>query len=157
MEQNSLFKEYKDVYRDEREEEVRKTKLKSGKSDISFFALPDALGRKSPKDAWLEYIKARINGAEPEMLHSGLIGKVRDMLLTLKASAEDLEMHPFVYKKAKSDLRNWSTEGLQELYDKLVRVYYDARITGTDLDIEIEKTLLAIGTARETNSVPKII
>ncbi len=144
MDQNSLFAEYKGVFEEGEEAIDAKSGAKSGKSALNFFALPDSVGRSSVKDMWLEYTRARINGGEAEMLHAGIVAKVRDILLAQQASAEDLQIHPFVYKKAKSDFKNWSTSSLTDFYDKLIYLYFDSRSGGDELDVALEKLLLSV-------------
>jgi len=156
MKQEPLFKQYKGVF-DEEDLEMRGKQEKSARPKNNFFALPDAVGQKDAKAAWLQYILARKTGLEPEMLHANIAGKVRDMLLSAKASVEELQMHSFVYKKAKSDFSRWNRQELQEFYDKLVFIYHEARMAGTDLDIGIEKTLLTIGTRSESKRAPRVI
>src|SRR3989344_548804 len=156
MTEISLFKEYAGAFNEAEDLNLPK---KNGvtKPKPNFFILPYAVGKRDAKEAWLQYTKARINGAEAEMLHAGIVGKARDMLLAQKASALELGLHPFVYSKAKAYFRNWKGEELQNFYDSLVFVYHDARMSGVDLDTAIEKALLTMGATKESKKAPKMI
>lgn len=142
--QNSLFKEYKGVFEEEENLEIKKEKEDTFKKGPNTFALADALGAKSPKDAWVEYMRLREEGMEPEYIHSSLVGKMRDMLAVQSATADELGIHPFVYKKAKADFKNWNEDKLRETYASLVSAYHESRLGGEPLDMAIEKILLTL-------------
>jgi DNA polymerase III delta subunit len=142
--QNSLFKEYKGVFESEEVQEEKKEKEDSFKKGPNTFALADAFGAKSPKDAWVEYMRLRSGGMEPEFLHAALVGKARDMLASQRAGAEELGIHPFVYKKAKADFKNWGESKLIETYSDLVAAYHESRLGGEPLYTAIEKVLLRL-------------
>ncbi|MEK7642571.1 MAG: hypothetical protein AAB392_02120 [Patescibacteria group bacterium] len=151
----SLFKEYQKVFEGKEELQPKSVAKESfGKSD---FALPDAVGRKSAKDAWMEYMKQLGKGAVVEMIHGAIVSKVRGMLLADAASLDELDLHPFVYKKAKLDMKNWNREELQKFYNKLVFMYHDARRIGLDLQIELEKAFLSMGSPKDKTNPPKIV
>ncbi len=140
--QEGLFTEYKGAFDEEVDSELKLAMASKQKGN--FFALPDAVGQKNAKKAWIEYIKARTLLLEPEMLHGSIVAKVRDMLFSERASAGELEMHPFVYKKAKQDFNNWNREELQKLYYRLIFIHYQSRSGGDELDLALEKLLLSI-------------
>lgn len=144
--QNSLFKEYKGIFEPEMdaEAEVKKEKEDTFKKGPNTFALADALGAKSPKDAWVEYMRLREEGMEAEFIHSSLVGKMRGMLAVQGATAEELGIHPFVYKKAKADFKNWSEDKLRDTYASFVSAYHESRLGGEPLDTAIEKILLTL-------------
>ncbi|HEY4515984.1 MAG TPA: hypothetical protein VJH67_02225 [Candidatus Paceibacterota bacterium] len=127
-------------------EEKKNSWQKKGKEVAGYspFALGDAVGKGSAKEAWIEYVKARGFGVGPEELHSRVWGKVRDMIASETALPEEIGIHPFVHKKAKADLRNWPKLKLQNFADSLVAIYHLARMGGEDLDVALEKTLLTI-------------
>ncbi len=107
------------------------------------FAIADAVGKRSPKEAWIEYIKSREDG-EPEEIHGRIIGKVRDILNANNMTAEESGMHPFVYRKAKMDMKNWKESDLKNFYTRLVALYHNSRMGGEELDIALEKELLTM-------------
>ena len=106
--------------------------------------MADFFGAGEIKRIWIEYVKLRSSGVEPEVLCGMLISKARDMLFSQNESALNLGIHPFVYSKAKKDFKNWQVEKLKKVYDALVFAYHDARIAGLDLGIEIEKIILKL-------------
>ncbi len=108
------------------------------------FAIADAVGKRSAKEAWIEYIKSRENNNEPEEIHGRVVGKVRDILIAETVAAEESGMHPFVYRKAKMDLKNWPEDSLQNFYTRLVSLYHNSRLGGEDMDVALEKELLKI-------------
>lgn len=123
-----------------------KTRRKPSGSADTFnpFGLADALGRASAKEAWIEYERGRLFGIEPEELHGRIWGKVRDMISSQTASHTELDIHPFVHKKAKADFHNWETTKLRKLVDELVSIYHMSRMGGDDLDTAMEKLLISI-------------
>lgn len=122
----------------------RKWKAKLSDGKFSPFALPDAVGKKSPKEAWIEYQRARMAGIEPEELHARVWAKVRDMISSESGTADELLIHPFVHKKAQADFRNWPPRLLQDFADELIDVYHQSRLGGDGLDVSMEKALLSI-------------
>lgn len=141
MEQ-SLFKEYQDVFTPK--EEVPKEKKESVFA-YSPFALQDALGEKSIKKIWLEYQKLIIADIEPEDLIHKIISKVRDMVAIQKgATASDLGIKDYPYNKSKQALKNWKAEDLQNFYTKLILSYHHSRMGGESLGLALEKLLLGL-------------
>lgn len=130
---------------DFREKKEHEWKKKFNNNDkYNPFALADAVGKKSAKESWIEYQRARLAGAEPEELHSKVWGKARDMISSEKATADELGIHPFVHKKAKADSKNWPKEKLDLLTQNLLGIYHQARLGGDELDLAMEKILLSI-------------
>ena len=123
-------------------------KLRKGKDEDGYnpFALADAVGKGSSKEAWIEYSRARIMGVGPEELHARVWGKVRDMLSSQGAGPIELGIHPFVYKKAKADFKNWKGATLRNFSDELLSIYHDSRLGGEELRGALEKLILNIET-----------
>lgn len=145
MDQANLFKEYEGVFdewgSEEDTDEVKETRKKEAYNP---FAIADAVGKKSPKESWIEYTIARLQGGEAEELHARAVSKVRDIIIASKERQENTSMHPFVYKKAKADLRNWKEGELEKTYKKFVDIYHESRMGGDELDIALEKVLLRL-------------
>lgn len=138
----SLFKQYEGVFAEVSEGQA---KAKEGKSQEKLgFVLADAVGKRSAKEAWVELVRQIESGISAEQIHASIAGKVRDMLLSQKAEAEELGTHPFVYKKAKADFKNWTKKELEKFYDDLVLAYHRARMGEVDLSLALEKLLLAL-------------
>ncbi len=145
MDQQNLFKQYEGVFDEWLEgEEETQTKEPRKKEAYNPFAIADAVGKKSAKESWIEYTVARLQGGESEELHARALGKVRDIIIASKEKQEETTMHPFVYKKAKWDAKNWKEGELEKTYSKLVEIYHKARMGGEELDVALEKVLLGL-------------
>ena len=148
--QENLFKEYEGVFDEWDIEESGIQNLESGKTEgrkkeaYNPFAIADAVGKKSAKESWIEYRGARLQGGESEELHARAISKIRDIIIASKEKQENTTMHPFVYKKAKWDLKNWKEGELEKTYTKFVEIYHLSRMGGDELDIAMEKMLLGL-------------
>lgn len=145
MDQQNLFKQYEGVFDEwlEGEDEAPVNEARK-KEAYNPFAIADAVGKKSAKESWIEYTIARLQGGESEELHARALGKVRDIIIASKEKQEDTSMHPFVYKKAKADYKNWKEGELEKTYKKFVEIYHLSRMGGDELDIAIEKMLLRL-------------
>lgn len=108
------------------------------------FTLPDAVGRHDAKAAWIEYQRAVFAGGESEELHARIWAKVRDMMTTRTATAEELGIHPFVYKGAKAGIKNWPDDRISQFAEKLVAIYHQSRLGGPDLATALERELLTL-------------
>lgn len=147
MEQNNLFKEYKGVFEAEGADKNNDPKEKKERVfGYSPFALQDAIGERSVKKIWIEYIKLRLAGIEAEELVHKIVSKVRDMVaIAMGAGKEDLGIQKdYPYNKSKRDLKNWKVEDLKNLYTKLVSIYHGSRMGVEELETALEKTLLSI-------------
>jgi hypothetical protein len=144
MEQNNLFKEYENIFKET--DKVSEKKEKKDFFGYNPFALQDAIGERSVKKIWIEYVKLRLAGIEAEELVHKIISKVKDMTaIAMGAGKEDLGIKSdYPYNKSKRDARNWKTEDLKNLYTKLVSIYHGSRMGAEELDTALEKTLLSI-------------
>lgn len=143
MTNQSLFKEYKDVFEEETESPKEK---KERVFEYSPFALQDAIGERNVKKIWIEYQKLRLQGIVAEDIIHKMVSKVRDMsAISQGASMEDLEIKKdYPYNKSKRDLKNWKKEELKDFYEKLIDIYHSSRILSVDLDTGIEKIILSL-------------
>jgi hypothetical protein len=147
MENQSLFKEYKGVFVPTPEEVGGPTKSVGQEKIFAYspFALQDAIGERSAKKAWIEYVKLRFTGIEAEDLVHKIISKARDMASIIAgANAEDLSLKDYPYNKSKRDTKNWKIEDLKNFYTKLIEIYHHSRMGGEELDTALEKLLLSI-------------
>ena len=142
--QDSLFKQYKEIF----QEEIEIQNEKSGISKYAYspFAIQDAVGERSVKKVWIEYIKLRLSGIEAEDLIHKIISKVKDMVaINQGATKEDLGIKDYPFSKSKKDLKNWKIEDLKNFYGVLVEIYHRSRMeSGNELDVALEKLLLSI-------------
>lgn len=142
METQSLFKEFKNLFSEEKEEKKEK---KEREYAYSPFALQDALGERDVKKTWLEYQKLIFQGVDPEELIHKIISKVRDMVaIGAGASALDLGIKDYPFNKSKKDLKNWKTDDLKNFYTKLITLYHESRMGGDELGLALEKAILKL-------------
>lgn len=127
-------------------EKIEEIMLKEGKKEIfNTFSFTDAIGERNKKNAWILYEKAILAGLVPEELFWKVVGQIRVMLVAKKTpSAELAGVHPFVYKKAKSFVRNYKEGELEKLSEKLVIGYHRARRGEVEIETLLEKTILTL-------------
>lgn len=115
------------------------------KQEISPFALSDALGRRSKKDAWVLLTKALAAGGIPEEIHGMLFWQVKSMILAASSkSATEAGLKPFVFTKARAFAKNFTEDELKKLSSRLVAIYHEAHRGGDELSIALEKFVLSI-------------
>lgn len=116
------------------------------KADFNIFALTDAIGARSKRDAWVLYQKALAAGMTAEdVFFRVVLWQVKAMLIALRTkSVEETDMKPFPYIKAKSFLKNFSTSELQNLSTDLVSGYHQVRRGKGEVETLVEKILLRL-------------
>lgn len=115
------------------------------KSNFNIFLLTDALAARRKKDAWLLYQKAMSEGITPEEIFWKLQWQVKSLLLALRINkAEEADMKPFPYSKAKGHLKNWQKEELEKLMEDLVVDYHETRRGNEEMETLLEKIILRI-------------
>lgn len=145
MKNQSLFKGYENAF-DGQSEEKPKAKKREKFFAYSPFALQDAIGERDVKKIWIEYQRLRLSGVEPEDLIHKIASKAKEMAAIKKgASREDLDMKSdYPYNKSKRGLKNWGAGELEAFYTRIVEIYHRSRMSGEDLDLALERTLLKI-------------
>ena len=117
----------------------------SDKEGFSIFTLADALGRRDKKVAWIIFTKAIMQGVVAEEIHGVLFWQVKSMLLAAPASsAQEADLNPFVFSKAKSFSKNYKVAELQQLSSNLVDIYHQAHRGVFSLESAVEQFLLNI-------------
>ncbi|HEY4517307.1 MAG TPA: hypothetical protein VJI74_00240 [Candidatus Paceibacterota bacterium] len=116
---------------------------------FNVFSLTDAFGRRDKKKLWIEYRKALAKeGSDDSFLlymNSMLFWQVKTMLLALLSkTAAESGLKPFSYQKARTFLKNYSREELEELSGKLVRLPHDAHRGLVDMEVGLERLVLSI-------------
>ncbi len=113
--------------------------------NVSPFVLADALGRRDKKMLWAEYLAQRATGSVAEELHGLLFWQVKTMLAAASApSAAAANLKPFVYTKAKTSAKNFSSDELRTLSHNLVTIYHNAHRGLGSLDLLLEKLILEL-------------
>ena len=126
---------------EEREEAIGPRK----QSDFNIFALTDAFGARKKKEVWILYQEALLSGVSAEEVFYKIIWQLKSMLLASKTkSVSETDMKPFPYNKAKSFLKNFKQEELENLSQDLVVGYNLARRGQGDIETLIEKTILSL-------------
>lgn len=113
------------------------------KPDFNIFSLADYLGRKDKKNLWVSYQEALRRGVAPEEIHGTLFWQVKTLLIAGRSeNISDSGLKPYSWTKAKSALRNWKEEELQNLASNLVEIYHQARRGEYELDTALERVIL---------------
>ncbi len=123
----------------------QKDEIKTKHSDFNIFSLTDAVGARNKKEAWVLYQKALASGMVAEEIFYRIVWIIKSMLIASQTkSFEETEMKEFPYQKAKGYAKNFSKEELEDLSEKLVVGYHNARRGVGEIDGLIEKTLLGL-------------
>lgn len=121
------------------------TETAAKKDGFDRFALSDALGRRSKKDAWVLLQKSLDAGGVAEEIHGMLFWQVKSMILAVSSkTAQEAGLNPFVFRKSLSFAKNFTGEELKDLLSRLVSIYHEARRGGDELPIALEKFVLSI-------------
>lgn len=95
-------------------------RLVKPKIDVNIFDTIDALGQKNKKQA-LKLIRNHLKQGEKEnYLLDRFVYQFRNLLKVKTGGGKDL--HPFVYKKAQAQTRNFDFEELKKIYQKLLEI-----------------------------------
>ncbi len=112
---------------------------------FNIFTLTDAIGARKKREAWVFYQKALASGMVAEEVFYKLVWQIKTMLTVSRTkSVAETDMKPFPYNKAKGFLKNFSTQELEKLSEKLVLGYHRARRGEGEIETLVEKTLLRL-------------
>ncbi len=127
-------------------EKMENHEKKEGKKEsFNVFAFTDAIGERNKKNAWILYTKAIMNGMVPEELFWKVVWQVKTLLLADKTkSAAESGLNPYVFQKAKSNLRKWKKGELEKISEDLVLGYHEARRGGEEIGSVVEKLVLSL-------------
>jgi len=113
------------------------------RAEFNIFAFTDAIGARKKKDAWVLYQKALASGMAAEEIFWKVVWQMKSLLLAKRTnSSMESGQNAFVYQKAKSFIRNFKDDELENLSESLVIGYHNARRGKGEIDGLIEKTLL---------------
>lgn len=127
-------------------EEKEKKKFVFGQTDGGFniFSLADALGKRDKKSLWSLFLKAKEN-TSPEEIHGVLFWQIKAIAAThLAKTAEEADLKPFVFSKAKGFVRNYTLPEIQNFSEKFVEMYHEAHRGKVDFMSALEKLILSI-------------
>lgn len=146
------FKKYAQKVEEFKKPEKRLSKkellaLKGEKVD--FFDFTNGLGERNRKLLWGLYQDALAEEVPSEEIHAMFFWQVKAMLATLKTkSAEEAGLNPFVYNKAKTQIKNYGKDveeaenKLKQMSDKLFKMYHEAHRGNVDFSVALEKFIL---------------
>lgn len=140
----NLFGERVDVgLKEEPEDEIDLGEKEDKRFNI--FQLTDAISARDKRNAWVIYQRALSSGMVADEIFWRVMWGVKSLLLSAKAKeVGETGLNPFVYKKAKANLRNWKTEELENLSESLVVGYHEARRGKGEIETLLEKTILKL-------------
>lgn len=145
MNQDNLFKQYKETLKEGGEEEKSAENKNGFEFTYNPFRLQDAIGEKNAKKAWIEYQKLKADGIEADELVHKILNKARDVLAAKRgAIAKDLGLKDFPFSKSKKDSKNWEDKSLEDFYTELIFVFHESRMGRVELDVALEKIILSI-------------
>lgn len=109
------------------------------------FALSDALAQRDKKTLWVLLARAKNAGLSAEEIIGTLFWQLKMMRMAAQTrSAEEADMKPFVYTKAKRGAAHFKDGELAALSEKIVVLYHDARLGKGDIDRVLEQWVLGM-------------
>jgi DNA polymerase III delta subunit len=112
---------------------------------FNIFSVTDALGRRDRKNLWLLMQRALRSGLVAEELFWKYVWQVKTMLLVSSgANEKEAGLHPFVYKKALSNAKNYSHQELVNLSEKLLVLYHEDRRGRRNIETGLELLTLTL-------------
>ncbi len=112
---------------------------------FNVFALSDALARRDKKALWVLLQQAVHAGISAEELSGTLMWQIKSMRLAARTqTAEEAGLKPFVYTKAKRAAMKFTEDEMDSQSRTLITLYHDARLGKRDMDIALERFVLAL-------------
>lgn len=115
---------------------------------FNIFSFTDALGSRDRKLAWVLFHKAIRAGIPAEEIFWKSVWLFKNIILvsSINTNQDDLvtklKISPFVIKKSKSFLKNYSDEILRENHRRLVDIYHQFRRGALEISMAMEKFIL---------------
>ena len=142
--ERELSKSLANLFLEKAEKTMESVARKQEVHTFNVFGLLDALASRDRKRAWVLYQEARSTGLVPEDIFWRIQWQVKTILLAgVTKTAEEADMKTFPYNKAKDATRNFSSQDLKDLSEKIVNIYHSAR-RGSSLDLGLEELVLNI-------------
>lgn len=146
------------ILEDALEEKILKQVKKFAEKDLSYdkkigeerkfniFALTDALGERNRKKLWVLYQEALRADLDPEKeIYWRLEWMVKHLLFFKKAkSPAESDLKGFARSKIQNYTKNYSTEELEDLFGKLVRLFHSVRRSETEMEVGLERIIFEI-------------
>lgn len=116
--------------------------------EYNVFSLPQKVGERDRKGAWIELQRARMVGVSDDELLRPLLWQMKTILLVHPAlggaSVEESGLKPTVYSRALSYGENYSREELNELSFALAMLPSRVVSGEVEMDIALESIILSI-------------
>jgi len=129
----------------EKTEEHAEEKENKDISSFKIFDLSDALLARNKRALWVLYQKGKFNNTRAEEMHNILNWGAKTMLLaSVSKNAEEAELNPFVYRKAKQGSHKYSQRELKQLSLSLVSLYHNSHRGKHTLDTALERFILSV-------------
>ena len=114
-------------------------------NDHNIFDLATCFGNKNKKDLWVLYQKTKYKNIPTEEISGILFWQLKVMFQVLNSkNAQEADLKPFVFNKAKSYLKNYTEPELKKISSKLVSIYHDARRSKMEFNLALEKLILEL-------------
>ncbi len=116
--------------------------------EYNVFSLPQKVGERDRRGAWLELQRARMAGVSDDELLRPLLWQVKTILLVHPdmggASVEESGLKPTVYSRARAYGKNYSREELSELSFALALLPSRVVSGEIEMDIALESIILSV-------------
>jgi DNA polymerase III delta subunit len=113
--------------------------------EFNIFSLTDALGRRDKKSLWNLYEQALRKNIEAEQIHGTLFWHMKSLrLAAMSNTAKEAGLNPFVFTKAKTFLKNFTIDEIDQFSKNLVTLYHEARRGTHELETALERWILSI-------------
>lgn len=121
-----------------------KVAAKPEKPLFNLFSLGDALIERNKQKLWVLFQDA-LASSPAEEIHGTLFWQMKNMVLVNKVkTAEEADMKPFVFSKAKSAIKKYSETEMERMLENLLKVSHDSRRGKHNFEIALERWILSI-------------
>lgn len=113
------------------------------KSQPIVFKMTDAIGNGDRKMAWIYFREVVDSGVPAEEIHGALWWFYKSIFQAMNAqSADKAGLSPFVYKKSLSAGNVIGKEKLDEIMNRMVKIYHEAHRGNLDLNLALEQLVM---------------
>lgn len=145
VENNLLAADLKSLSKKATITKLTDSKEDSTKSAFNIFSLTDVLCRRDKKQLWIRLQDAHKAGIAPEEIVGVLWWQIKSIYLaSIYDSAQEADLKPFPYKKAKEALRVYSKAEVEDKLESLLTLYHEAHSGKVDFKNGLEEWVLRI-------------
>jgi len=118
---------------------------KTATERFNAFAMADSLAKKNKRMLWVQLQEANKAGLSPEEIIGTLWWQLKSLrLAALTKNAAEAGMKDFPYNKARQSLKNFKTGELEELSERLLKLYHAGHSGRVDIALALEKWTLTV-------------